>query len=167
MPLIHPPQIHPPANSSNAADGNGKPVILAEPDVEVVAAKVGRVALQDFDLRVQRLAKQNPAGVRPPAALARRVRVAFLIAELVMDAMRRHPEYGATFKRHRGEDAHHVFDPLGSLVAAMRQQPVIAHADAHIDGQHIKDRHDRKPLPAEEEESGQRARVEDGDDRQG
>jgi hypothetical protein len=44
----------------------------------------------------------------------------------------------------------------------MREQPVIAHADAHIDGQHIENSHHCKPLPGKEEESGQRAQVKEG-----
>ena len=127
--------------------------------MEAVAAQVGRVARQNLDLPVQRLAEEDPAGVRPPAAFARGVRIAFLVAELVMDAMRRHPEDRSALKRQRGEDGHDVFEPLGNLVAAMREQAVIAHADAHVDGQHIEDRHDQQTLPAEEEESSQRAHV--------
>jgi len=33
----------------------------------------------------------------------------------------------------------------------MRQQAVIAHADADIDGQHVKHQHHHKPLPTEKE----------------
>ena len=49
----------------------------------------------------------------------------------------------------------------------MRQQPVIAHADAHVDGEHIEHRHHRQPLPAEKEKRRQRARMKQNDDHQG
>ena len=48
---------------------------------------------------------------------------------------------------------------LGTLIAAMREQAVIAHADAHVDGQHVEHSHDHQPLPAEQEQRRQRARV--------
>ncbi len=68
--------------------------------------------------------------MRPEAAIARGVRIARLVGDLVMDAMRGHPENRAAFKRQRGTNGQEVFDPLRVLEAAMRQQPVIAHANA-------------------------------------
>ena len=59
-----------------------------------------------------------------------RVRIAFLVGELMMNAMRRHPENRTAFERERGAHRQEIFHPLGSLVAAMGQQAVIAHADA-------------------------------------
>ena len=69
--------------------------------MEAVTAEVGRVTRERLGLRVQRLAEEDPSGVRPPAAFARRVRIAFLITELVMDAMRGDPEDGPAFERER------------------------------------------------------------------
>jgi hypothetical protein len=46
---------------------------------------------------------------------------------------------------------------LGTLIAAMREQAVIAHADAHVDGQDVEDGHDQQALPTEEEQRGQRS----------
>ena len=90
---------------------------------------------------MESIAQKNPAGVRPPSAFAGRMRVAFLVADLVMHAMRRNPEHRSALKRQRGADGHRVFQPLGHLVAAMSEQPVIAHADADVDGQDIKRQH--------------------------
>jgi len=87
------------SEEQKAADCNGKPVILAEPDMKTVSAQVGRVARQHRGLRVQRCAEEDPAGVRPiHAAFARRVRIAFLVAQLVMDPMRGNPEDGAALE---------------------------------------------------------------------
>ncbi len=93
---------------------------------------------------VQRVAGENPAGVRPPSTIMRSVRIAFAIRKLVMHAMGGHPEDRSAFKRQRAADGKKVLQPLGRPVAAMRQQSVVAHADAHID------RHDPKPHEAEE-----------------
>jgi hypothetical protein len=51
-----------------------------------------------------------------------------------MNAVRGYPENGSTFKRHGRAYGQEVFHPLGSFVAAMSQQAVIAHADAHAAG---------------------------------
>ncbi len=143
-------------------------MIFAEPDVEAVAAQVGDVASQNGGLRMQGVAEEDPAGVCPPAAFARRVRIAFLVAQLVVHAMSGHPEDRPALKRESGADGHQVLDPLGRLVAAVRQQAVVAHADADVDGQYMKHGHDCQPLPGEEKERGQRAQVEqsDGDQRE-
>ena len=146
------------------AERDGKPVILAEPDMETVADEVGQVAGERLGLRVQRLAKYDPSGMRPPAAFARRVRVALMIAELVMHTMRGDPGDGPALEGERCADAHQIFQPLGNLIAAVREQAVIAHADAHVDGQHVEHGHDHKALPTEEKQRGQRARVEDAHD---
>ena len=65
------------AEQEHAAGHDGKPMIFAQPDVEAVAAEVGRVAQQRLSLRVQGLAEEQPAGVRPPSAFAGSVRIAF------------------------------------------------------------------------------------------
>src|SRR5580704_14165580 len=104
---------------------------------------------------MQTLAEEYPAGVGPPAAIAGRVRVAFLIAQLMMDAMGRNPEDRSAFQRKRCADGHQVLEPLGGLIAAVGEQAVIAHADTYVDGQHVEHGHDRKARPAEEEECGQ------------
>src|SRR5579864_7273515 len=97
------------------------------------------------------LAKEDPSGMGPPPALERRVRVALLVAELVMNAMRRDPKDGPALERERGANGHQVLDPFGRLVAAVRKQAVVAHPDTHIDGEHVEDCHNRQARPAEEE----------------
>ena len=88
---------------------------------------------------MQALAAENPAGVRPPRAFARRVRIAFAIRVLVMDAMRRDPEDRPAFERQRAAPREDVLDPLVGLVAPVGQQPVIAHADAEHAGDAVQD----------------------------
>ena len=79
---------------------------------------------------VQTLAGQDPSHVRPPGAFARRVRVAFTVGLLMVDAMRRDPENRTAFERQRAAEGQEILDPFVGLVAAVRQQPVIRHADA-------------------------------------
>ena len=79
---------------------------------------------------METLAHEDPAHVRPERAFARRVRIAFLIGLLMMDAMRRDPEDRTALERERAADREKVLNELGRLVAAMRQQPVIRHPDA-------------------------------------
>ena len=98
-PFTHPPHSHPPAEQQQAAHGDGKPVIFAEPHVEIGRGSGRANSGPAPGLRMQRFAKENPAGVRPPSAFARRVRIAFLVAELVMHAMRRDPEDRPALKR--------------------------------------------------------------------
>src|SRR5208282_360274 len=108
------------------------------------------------------LSGQNPAHVRPPLAIDGRMRIAFLIGKLMMNAMRRHPEDRSAFEsegRTRGEE---VFDPLRSLIAAMREQPVVGHADAQAPRNPPQEHRYKESFPGEEEECGNRPDVKQG-----
>ena len=87
-----------------------------------------------------RLAEQDPAHVRPEAAVARRVRIAVVVGVLVVDAVRRHPEDRPALERQRAADRQEVLEGLRRLVAAVRVQPVIAQADAEPDGHPVQRR---------------------------
>src|ERR1700751_2457319 len=67
-------------------------VILRNPDMKLVFREVRDVASQCSGVMVHRLAHENPTHVRPPLAIDGRVRIAFLIEKLMMDAVRRDPE---------------------------------------------------------------------------
>src|ERR1017187_6710810 len=103
---------------------------LADPDVEFVLAKIGNVGQQALDLVVHGFAAHDPSHVRPEAAVARAVRVAGLVGELVMHAMRGHPEDRSTFERQGGAGGEEVLKPLGTLEATVRQKTVVAQADS-------------------------------------
>ena len=92
----------------------------------------------------------------------RRVRIAFLIGMLMMDAVRGDPEDRSAFERERAADRQEIFHPLRSLVAAVRQQAVIAHADAQAAGNPPQEHRDEECLPGEEEQCGDRANVKCG-----
>ena len=52
-------------------------------------------------------------------------------------AVRRHPEDRAAFERQRRAPRQGVLDPAVGLVAAVREQPVVRHADAEHAGDDI------------------------------
>ncbi len=101
---------------------------------------------------MQALAAHDPADVRPPGAFARRVRIAFVVGMLVVDAVRRDPEDRPALERERAAPRQEVLDPLVGLVAAVRQQAVIAHADAEHAGDAIEDRGGDDGAGVDEEE---------------
>ena len=139
-------------------------MVLAEPDVDRIAGEVGGVAAEQRGLGVQGAAGENPAGVSPPGAVVRGVRVAFLVGVLMVDAVGGDPEDGSAFKREGAAHGDEVLDPLGGAVAAVRQQAVIGHADADVDGEEVHDDEGGEVLPGEEEERGDGADVEEAHD---
>src|SRR6185436_15940534 len=100
--------------------------------------------------------------VRPPRPLARRVRVAFTVGLLMMDAVRRDPEDGPTLERQRAAEGEEVLHPLVRLVTAVREQAVIRHADAEHAADEVEDERRQQRAFRHEEERGERAHVERG-----
>ena len=98
--------------------------------MKFVFAEVGDVGQERINLIVHGLAGQDPSHVGPESAVARRVRIAFFVRILVMLAMRGDPENRSAFERQRSAGGQEIFDPFRSFVAAMGEQPVIAHADS-------------------------------------
>src|SRR5207244_412565 len=98
--------------------------------VHAVAAQVGRIASEHRLVVVQALAGENPTHVRPPGTFTWAVWVAFAIGFLVVHTVRGHPEDRAAFERERAAPGKEILDERIGLVAAMRQQAVIAHPDA-------------------------------------
>ena len=147
-----------------AGDDQRDPVIFAEPDVDGVLGEVGSVAAEERGLGVQGAAGEDPAGVGPPGAVVRRVGVAFLVGVLMMDAVGGDPEDGAALKREAAAHGDEVLDPLGGLVAAVREQAMVGHADADVDGEEVGDDEGGEVLPGEEEEGGDGSDVEESHD---
>lgn len=95
----------------------------------------------------------------PPGSVVGSVRVAFLIGELMVDAMGGYPEDGPALKGEATADADEVLDQLGGLEAAVREETVIRHADTNIDGKEVHDEESSKIGPGEEEERSDGADV--------
>ena len=122
--------------------------------MKFILSEVGNVARQRGRVMVHRLAHENPSHVRPPLALDRRMRVAVLIRILMMNAVRRHPENRPALQSQRGADGQKIFHPLRSLIAAVRQQPVITHANPQAARYPPQKHCDKQRLPGEKEECG-------------
>ena len=136
MPTRMPPVRVPMAMRATATVTRG-PVIFGEPDVEAVAGEVGHVAGKADGLGVHRFTGDDPADVRPPGAFLRSVRVAGVVAVLVMDAVGADPADGSAFERECAADGKEVLDNLRHGIAAVGEQAVIAHADAEVDREDI------------------------------
>src|SRR5579859_747695 len=88
----------------------------------------------------------------PPLPLARRVRVAFRIGELMVHPMGSDPEQRSTFDGGDGANCKNILEPLGSLKAAMREQAMIRQANSHNGGQPVQEDGDEESAPGEEEQ---------------
>jgi len=98
--------------------------------------------------------------VGPQAAFVGRVGVAFLVGVLVMLAVGGYPEDRSTFEGERGADGEEVLHPSGGLVAAMREEAMVAHSYAEASGYPPQEYGYQEGFPAEHEERGDGADVE-------
>src|SRR3954464_5161461 len=102
--------------------------------MDSIASQVGHVAGEYGGIVMQTRATEDPAGVGPPRAFPRRMRIALAIRVLVVDAMGGHPEDWTALQGERAAPRQRILTPLVGLVAPVRQQTVIAHADAQHAG---------------------------------
>jgi len=142
-------------------DDEREVVIFAEPDVDTITGKVRGVATEQRGLGVESAAGENPASVCPPGAVVRGVGVAVVVGVLMMDAVGGYPEDGSALECEASAGRDEVFDPLGGLVTAVREQAVIAHADADVNGEDVHDDEGGDVGPGEEEEGRNGADVEE------
>src|SRR5579864_4749067 len=117
-----------------AQDRNRNPMPLADERVELIFAEMGNIRKQSGGMVVQRAPGHDPAHVRPQPAIAGRMRIAFHVSILVMDAMRCYPEKRAAFQGQRGAEGNEIFEPLIGLESAVREQPVISNANPKAPG---------------------------------
>src|SRR5438132_11874631 len=99
-----------------------------------------------------RSAAQNPTNMRPPATIARRMRVAGLVSMRMMDAMRRDPLNRTTFDRQHATGHEEIFNHFRHFVTTMSDKPVKAHADTKTASNPVKNHcaDHRPPAPAKE-----------------
>src|SRR5271155_503104 len=89
------PQYEPESTDSEqreSEDSRWNKVVLREPNVNFVLGQIGDVAFQCCNVLAQLIAHEDPTRMRPPLAIARRVRITVLVRELVMLPMRGHPQ---------------------------------------------------------------------------
>src|ERR1700757_105832 len=125
---------------------------LRQPDVKFVFGQIGDVALERCNVLAVGIAHQDPARIRPPLAIARRVRITVLVRELVMLTMRGHPYQRTSFHSRHAANRQKVLKPLGCRVGAMRQQAVITHAESEPAHHPVQEDRGEEPTPSEEEE---------------
>jgi hypothetical protein len=90
------------------------------------------------------------------------VGIAFLVRELMMNAMRSYPEDRSTFESERGAQRQKILNPLWSFVAAMGEQPVIAHPYTQASGYPPEANCEEESLPGKEEERSNSAHMKGG-----
>src|SRR3954469_10399252 len=86
--------------------------------------------------------------------------VAFFVGVLVMDAMSGNPGNGPAFECEGAAERQEIFHPNWSFIAAMSEQPVIAHTDAEATGHAIEQHGERDAGPREHEQRRNGAQVE-------
>src|SRR5262245_23366573 len=91
-----------------------------------VAPKVGNVA-RECGI-AHRVASHQPAAMRPPPAVPRRVRVATPVGGTVMEAMGRDPKERAALQCETAADCQGAFKLPWRLISAMGEKTVVADA---------------------------------------
>ena len=105
----------------------------------------------------------EPEHVAPEAAVARGMRIAFLVAKGMMLAMVGNPDHGGAFAGEAAEERDQPFDGAIGLEAAVGEQAMIAETNADAAGEPVEAEEERDGFPSEEERSGQRAGVDDAE----
>jgi hypothetical protein len=156
-----PEEIRPSAEceKSEAEDGDGQPVPLADPDVELVFAEIGDVGEKIGGVVVHGGAGEEPAHVGPEAAFAGGVRVTCLVGVLVMHAVGGYPEDRTALQGECAADGEEILHPLRSFVTAMGEEAMVAHTDAEASGDPPEKDGDEEGLPMKHEERGDSADV--------
>src|SRR5271167_1011202 len=103
--------------------------------------------------------------MRPPLAIARRVRITVLVRELVMLTMRAHPQERAAFQSRDAANCKKVLKPLGCDEGAMGEQAVKTNAEPQASGNPVQKNRDEQPFPTEEEKRRHSANVKHSQDR--
>jgi hypothetical protein len=88
-------------------------VIFGDPYVEPVFGEIRYVVGKCGGVVMHGFTSEDPAHVRPPFSVARGVRITLLVCELMMNAVRSHPENGSAFKTQRAAEGKKILDPLG------------------------------------------------------
>src|SRR5271155_1588012 len=151
----HGPQYQPESADSeqdDREDRSWRKMVFREPDMKSVTGQIGDVAFECCNVLAQRITSQDPTRVCPPLAIARGVRITFLVRELVMLTMDRYPEQRAAFQSHHAAERKKVLKPLGSCVRAMGEQPVITHAESQAACNPVQKDCDQERIPGEEKE---------------
>src|SRR5215470_8216919 len=138
---------------NNHRKRNGRnPVILADPDVVFVFAKIGNKGKQFFCPRMHGFSGDDPTHMCKKSAVIWRVRIAFFVRVLMVHAMRCNPRNRPAFDRKRAASRQNVLHPFGGFESAVSQQTVVAHSDAKAACNPVNDDRENKSFPRKEKE---------------
>lgn len=140
-------------------------MVLCQPDVKVVLRQIRGIAFEYCNILAQSGAKKDPTRMGPPLAIARRVRIAFLVGELMMLTMDGHPQERAAFQSRDAANREEVLKPFGCRVRAMGEQSVITNPESQAPCYPIQKERDEQRMPSEEEECHDCANVKQHQDR--
>ena len=157
-PHHHAPSTNEEQHESQADQGHR--VVAAKPSVEGIFAEVGRITRDHVGFVVLCSAAQDPAHVRPQAAVTRRMWIAVAIRVRVMNAMRGGPFNWTTLQCQRTTQHENIFKLFGVFIAAVGYEPVVTHADAETTGNPVEDNGTNDRLPVPHEQSCNRGEVE-------
>ena len=137
-------------------------MIVVQPDVKTVFGEIRRILRQQARVVVLGFANQNPADVRPPRAVIRGMRIAFLIRLLMMNPVSGYPKDGAAFERGSAADGKKVFERLRNTKRTVGMKTVITQTDTEPHGQPIQEQGYAEGLPTEHKERTDGTNVQDG-----
>ncbi len=123
--------------------------------------QIGSVVLAHVVVPLAAEVGHEPQHVAPPGAVARRMRIAFLIAVRMMLAMVGHPNDGRAFAGQAAQERKKPPHRPVRLKTSVREQAMVAQADAQSAGKPVHADEQRHGLPGEKERSGQRTGMHD------
>jgi hypothetical protein len=120
-------------------------------DHHPVFENVGRVLLDQVAMPALTEIGHEPQHVAPPSSVARRMGIAFLVAVDVVFAVIGNPGQRRAFARQTTQKRQQPTHRSIGLEAAVREQPVVAHANAQRTGRQDQDGAGNESLPTKVE----------------
>src|SRR5262245_32928340 len=92
------------------------------------------------------------------------MRISFLIRKPMVDAVRSDPVGRTTLHGQGAAEGEEILDHFWRSISPMREQPMVAHANAKTASNPVKNHGHYKSLPSEHEKGGQRHKMEQAKD---
>ena len=128
------PSSKPPMATGSRPAAHREPSDNCSARYRTVLGQIGRVLRHQAGVVVVGFAQEDPAAVRPPGSVVRRVRIARLVGFLMMDPVRGDPENGSAFEASARRKRRRNIPSSRHLIGPVRMQPVVAHADPQAGG---------------------------------
>ena len=124
--------------------------VAFEPHVERVAENVAGIFVIRFGAGRFAILDEQPTDVAPEPAHLRRMRIGLMVGVLVMQPMDDNPPGGRLLQIADAQNGQAMFEPQRALETAMREQPMVAGADAHRTEDEISHRQPDDAPPTED-----------------